>query len=209
MRSKRHCTGRSTPAANGCSQHPPVVDDMEVDDRASRSSARSALRDLARLRRQYLRGAQRERSAMHRRARMQASPPRRRPRRAPRNPLSARRRSELARQPSRTSTPACCSARKRGLADDRAERRLVQADVAGVGAPQQPSWKTKAPSASDASARAGSGSAARSGPRAPRSHARSGGGRQASRPSVARRVAGRRDRPGASAAAATAPRAAA
>ena len=33
MRSKTHCTGLSTAAANGCVEHGPVVEDVQVHDR--------------------------------------------------------------------------------------------------------------------------------------------------------------------------------
>ncbi len=82
-------------------------------------------------------------------------------------PAAACARSRSARQPSRTSTPARSSAARGGLADRLASVRVVKADVAGVGARQQARAGTRTRRAqATPRRRAGSASAARSGPTA-------------------------------------------
>ena len=146
VRSNTHCTGVPTPAANGEVGHPPVVDDVHVDDRGRAEVA------AARARRQRARRAAARR---RRRAARRARPRRRRRRR--------RRSDDRRRRPARGSIRStrvrvahvdAGALRARRAAGRRAAAAAGPgvADVAGVGRSSSPVWNTLAASASDASA---------------------------------------------------------
>ena len=118
-------------AANSCSSTRPVVDDVQVDDRRAPEPRERV-------------GVAHAPSAAGRGALVGDGERRpRRPRAARRRPhdveaAPSARRSRSARQPRRTSTPASRERAQRGVAVDALKRRAGVADVAGVGALEQP-----------------------------------------------------------------------